>query len=71
MVILCFSETLRDAHKFSKIVIKFIDLAGVPQTPIKRVVIETTGVCANNIARGVMTLCCDVMLCYITTLHLL
>ena len=34
---------------------------------IKRVVIETTGVCVNNVARGVMALCCDVMLCYVTT----
>ena len=36
---------------------------------IKRVVIETTGVCANNVARGVMTLCCDVTLCYVTLRH--
>ena len=33
---------------------------------IKRVVIGTTGVSANNVARGVMTLCCDLTLRYIT-----
>ena len=40
-----------------------------PIKSIKRLVIETTGVCVNNIARGVMTLCCDVMSCYITLRH--
>ena len=36
---------------------------------IKRVVIETTGVCANNVARGIMTLCCDIMSHYVMSRH--
>ena len=44
---------------------------GPKNLKIKWVVIETTGVCAKNVARGVMTLCCDITLCYKMTLRLL